>query len=171
MRFVITGEWTRNELLKLVVFFFLLYISAFWVTSLLLFVHKMGFSYTSVVEHYLGSESRYLQARSYQGLLEISHFHLFSMGILMLTLTHLILFVPLTQSTKFIFIVTSFSSAFLEELSGWLVRYLHPCFAWLKLGSFVVLQLSILVLIALVIHALYTKQPSAYDNNVCPVRG
>lgn len=165
MRFVVTGEWTRNELLRLIVIFFLIYIAAFWVTNLLLFVHKMGFSYTEVVEYYRGSEERYTQPRSYQGLLEVSHFHLFAMGILMLTLTHLILFVPLEIRTKFIFIVSAFGSAFLDEASSWLVRFVSPLFAYLKLGSFVVLQVTILLLIVFVIHALCTKLPSAYTDS------
>lgn len=167
MRFVISGEWTRNHLLKLIVIFFLLYISVFWVTNLLLFSHKLGFSYTSIVEHYRGSEVAFKQPRSYQGLLEQSHFHLFAMGILMLTLTHLVLFVPLELKTKLFFIISSFSSAFLDEASGWLIRYLHPGFAYLKLLAFSCLQLSILLLIGFVLHALFTAAPSAYtDSNV-----
>ena len=170
MRFVISGEWTRNHLLKLIVVFFLLYIAAFWWTNTLLFWHKMGFSPQGIAEYYRGSETRYLQPRSYQGLLEVSHFHLFSMGILMLTLTHLVLFVPLAMRTKFIFIIASFSSAFLDEASGWLIRYVHPLFSYLKLGSFAVLQLSIACLIVLVLHALFTKQPSAYTDSAQPGR-
>lgn len=162
MRFVISGEWTKNHLLKLIIIFFLLYIAVFWVTNALLFYHKLGFSYSSVVEYYRGSESRYLQPRSYQGLLEVSHFHLFAMGILMLTLTHLVLFVPLQVKTKVFFILSSFGSAILDEASGWLTRYVHELFAYLKLVSFAALQLSIIALVAAVLYALFSSQPSAY---------
>ncbi len=162
MRFVISGEWTKNSLLRLIMLFFLLYISLFWVTNLLLFFHKMSLSAQAISEYYLGSEQRYLQPRSYQGLLEVSHFHLFAMGILILTLTHLLLFAQLSYRLKANLILCTFSSAFLDELAGWLIRFVHPGFAYLKIAAFVGLQLSMLAVIVLVLVALLKRQPSAY---------
>jgi hypothetical protein len=92
MRFVVTGEWSRNRLLQTIVVLYVLYVAGLWVTNTLLYFNKMSLSYSSVVEYYLGSEERFLQPRSYQGLLEVSHFHLFAMGMLLLVLTHLMLF-------------------------------------------------------------------------------
>ena len=97
MRFFISGEWTRNSLLKLIVVFFLLYVTVFWLTNALLYFHKMGLTYESVVDYYLGSEEKFLQPRSYQGLLEISHFHLFSMGDLQVLLEILQMFMQLVS--------------------------------------------------------------------------
>ena len=164
MRFVISGEWTRNSLLSLIVFFFLGYMILFWLSNGFLFFHKMSFSYQSVVDYYLGSEAKYTQPRSYQSLLEISHYHLFSMGILMLTMTHLLLFVPLSASTKAWLICLSFGSAISDELSNWLVRFVSPSFAYLKLASFFILQASLLATILIVGWALITKMPSAYTD-------
>ncbi|HXK26981.1 MAG TPA: hypothetical protein VJ646_01860 [Candidatus Binatia bacterium] len=165
MRFVVTGEWTRNHLLRLIVFFFLAYVAIFWLTNALLYFNKMGLTYESVVNYYLGSEERFLQPRSYQGLLEISHFHLFSMGILMLTLTHLLLFVPLAPQRKALLICLSFGSAFLDEASSWLIRFVHPWFAFLKILSFCTLQLTLLILMGYVLSALLKQTPSAYTHD------
>ena len=41
------------------------------------------------MDYYLGNEALFTSPRSYQGLLEVSHFHLFAMGMLLLVLTHL----------------------------------------------------------------------------------
>lgn len=166
MRFVITGEWTRNSLLKLIIVFFLLYVAAFWLTNALLYFHKMGLTYQSVVDYYRGSEEKFLQPRSYQGLLEISHFHLFSMGILMLTLTHLLLFVPLHPKWKALFICLSFGSAFLDEAASWLIRFVHPFFAYVKIASFLTLQGSLLIVMVCTLLALLTKSPSAYTDDL-----
>ena len=114
MRFVVTGEWNRNNLLRLIVVLFLIYTVIFWLTNTLLYFHRMGLTYGSVVSYYLGSEERFLQPRSYLGLLEISHFHLFSMGILILTLTHLLLFVPMKVKVKFWLILLSFLGALMD---------------------------------------------------------
>ncbi len=166
MRFVISGEWTRNHLLKTIIIFFLAYLFFFWWTNLFLFLTKLGFSYESVVDYFRGSEERYMQPRSLQGLLEVSHFHLFAMGILMLTMTHLILFVPFSIKTKMFYICAAFSSAFLDEASGWLIRFVAPEFAWLKLISFSALQIVLALLMLFVLRALIFEQPSAYTDGL-----
>ncbi|RMG34104.1 MAG: hypothetical protein D6732_10870, partial [Methanobacteriota archaeon] len=43
---------------------------------------------------------------------------------------------------KIFAIVAFFASALLGEASGWLVRFVHPLFAWLKMASFITLELS-----------------------------
>lgn len=162
MRFVVTGEWTRNQLLKLIIFFFVLYIVLFWMTNFFLFSHKMGFSISGIQTHYLGLEEQYLEPRSIETMLEVTHFHLFAMGFLMLTITHLLLFVPLPGWLKISLIVLSFGSALLNEVSGWLVRFVHPSFAYLKFLSFLLLQLSIPVVLGCTIFALVKNSRSAY---------
>lgn len=168
MRFVITGEWSQNSLLKLIVTIFLLYIAAFWVTNALLYFHKMGLTYQSVVDYYRGSEANFRQPRSYQGLLEISHFHLFAMGVLILTLTHLVLFVPLKVTVKFWLILLSFLGALFNEAGGWLVRFVHPLFAYFKIASFLLLQGTLAVLIIAVLAAVFGNAKNSYNNGRNP---
>jgi hypothetical protein len=162
MRFVITGEWSKNRLLQLIIVLFVVYVAMLWLTNALLYFHKMGLTYGSVTEYYLGSEEKFLPPRSYQGMLEISHFHLFAMGILLLTLTHLMLFVPLRSEIKPWFIVIPFSAALLDEGGGWLVRFVHPLFAYLKIAGFVVLEISLAVLICVSLWAVFTGTQDAY---------
>ncbi len=166
MRFVITGEWTRNRLLQTIVALYALYVSALWVTNALLYFSKMSLSYASVVAYYLGSEERFLPPRSYQGLLEVSHFHLFAMGILLLVLTHLMLFVPLKNGTKAWLIALPFLSGFLSEGSGWLVRFVHPGFAYLKIASFLLLQGSLAALIIAALWAVFTGSQHNLDSGL-----
>ncbi len=166
MRFVITGEWTRNRLLQTIVALYALYVSALWVTNALLYFSKMSLSYASVVAYYLGSEQRFLPPRSYQGLLEVSHFHLFAMGTLLLVLTHLMLFVPLKNGTKAWLIALPFLSGFLDEGSGWLVRFVHPGFAYLKIASFLLLQGSLAALIIAALWAVFTGSRRNLDSGL-----
>lgn len=165
MRFVLTGEWSRNRLLRLILLMFLFYISVFWLTNGLLYFQKMGLTVQSVVEYYRGSEARYLQPRTYQGLLEISHFHLFAMGILIMTLTHLALFVPMPVRIKFWSILSCFASAFLDEASAWLVRFVSPLFAYVKIASFLVLEGSLAFLVLATFIALLGNLPKAYNDD------
>ncbi len=170
MRFVITGEWTRNRLLKAIVWCFLVYTFFLWLTNAGLYFHRMGLTPASVVEYYRGNEEKFLQPRSLVGLLEQLHFHVFAMGILLLTLTHLLLFVPVSMKTKAWGIAGAFASALTGELAGWGVRFVHPMFAYVKIAAFVVLQGTVLWLMVMVAWALVTEAPSSYGRPAAPPR-
>jgi hypothetical protein len=165
VRFVVSGEWTRNHLLKAIVWCFLGYTLLLWVSNFGMYFSKMSLSPQSVVDYYLGNEESFQQARTVQGMLEVLHFHAFAMGILLLTLTHLLLFVPVSMRVKAWGICTAFVSGIGDELSGWAVRFLHPGFAYAKVGFFVLLQSVLLVLMVLVARALLFEQPSAYTES------
>jgi len=165
MRFVVTGEWTRNRLLKAIVSCFLAYTFILWITNMGLYFSKMSLYPSSVVDYFRGNEERFLEPRSLVGLLEQLHFHSFAMGILLLTLTHLLLFVPLSMRTKAWGICTAFVSGIIGELAGWGVRYLDPSFAYLKIFCFVLLQTVIFWLMLIVARALLLDAPSAYSGD------
>ena len=164
MRFVVTGEWTRNRLLKVIVSCFLAYTFILWVTNAGLYFARMSLTPSSVVDYYLGNEERFLQPRSLGGMLEVLHFHSFAMGILLLTLTHLLLFVPLSARIKAFGIGASFAAGIGDELAGWGVRFVHPCFAYAKIFFFVSLEGLILWLMILVARALFVEAPSDYES-------
>jgi hypothetical protein len=162
MRFVITGEWSRNRLLQTIVVLYCIYVALLWVTNALLYFQKMGLTPESVVHYYLGSEEDFLQPRSYQGLLEVSHFHLFAMGMLLLVLTHLMLFVPLAGRLKAWLIALPFAAALLDEGAGWAVRFVDPSFAWLKIAGFLALQASLAALVGCSLWAVFRGSSAAY---------
>lgn len=163
MRFFVTGEWTRNRLLQTIVALYALYVSGLWLTNALLYFNKMGLTPSSVTDYYLGNEAIFTSPRSYQGLLEVTHFHLFAMGMLLLVLTHLMLFVPVSNRLKAWLIVVPFFSAFLDEGAGWLVRFGHPAFAWAKIGGFLLLQTSLATLIVVALWAVFSGSQRNYN--------
>jgi hypothetical protein len=163
VRFVITGEWSRNRLLQTIVALYATYVIGLWLTNALLYFSKMSLTAASVVEYYLGSEDRFLSPRSYQGLLEVSHFHLFAMGMLLLVLTHLMLFIPVKSHIKAWLIVVPFVSALLDEGSGWLVRFVSPHFAYLKIAGFLMLEASLAVLVGLSLWSVFAGSQRNYD--------
>ncbi len=162
MRFVVTGELSKNRLLQLIIVIFIIYVIGLWLTNALLYFQKMDLTYVSVTEYYLGSEERFLQPRSYQGMLEVSHFHLFAMGLLLLTLTHLMLFVPVSWNLKAWLIIIPFFSALTDEGSGWLVRFVHPGFAYLKIAGFLALEISLAVLVVICLWSIFRGSPEHY---------
>jgi hypothetical protein len=162
VRFIVTGEWSRNRLLQLIVVLYLVYVAALWVTNALLYFQSMALTPSSVAAYYLGSEERFLPPRTFRGMLEIAHFHLFAMGLLLLVLTHVMLFVPVGNATKIVMIVVPFGSALLDEGAGWLVRFVHPGFAWAKIAGFVLLQGSLAALIVVSLWAVFRGTVESY---------
>jgi hypothetical protein len=162
VRFVITGEWRRNQLLQAIVVLYCLYVALLWVTNALLYFEKMTLAPSSVVAYYLGSEEQFTEPRSFQGLLEVSHFHLFAMGMLLLVLTHLVLFVPVSNRSKAWLITLPFLAALLDEGSGWLVRFVDPVFAWAKVAGFLSLQASLAVLVGVSLWAVFRGSSRSY---------
>jgi hypothetical protein len=150
MKFFISNDIRNNSLLKLIVILTLVFLFFLWLTDLLLYF-KIGFSYESIVDYYRGSEENFREPKSYLGLLEESHFHFFSMAIILVTLNHLILFSKIKNVWKLIIILASYISAFGDIAGGWLIRYISPSFAYFKLGSVIVLQISFAALLVLVL--------------------
>jgi hypothetical protein len=162
MRFFVTGEQKRHVLLNTIVLLFLGYIALLWISNALMYFHKMGLTANSVVDYYLGSEENFTQPVSYRSLLEVAHFHLFSMGILVLTLSHLLLFTPLAVPLKVWLTGLTFFSAVANEAAGWLVRFVHPAFAYFKIGSFLLLEASLAILIIAVSISLLVQRRESY---------
>lgn len=164
MRYVITGEWNRNQLLRLVLFFFLVFILFFWVTNWLMYFSKMSLDPASVVSYYRGDPTNEFgqPPRPLSAIAETSHFHLFAMGVLVMTLTHLVLFLPVPGGVKAALTMITFLSALLDQGAIWLLRFVHPAFAWLKVGSFLVLQAALLGLLVALIVGVIRPGRNAY---------
>jgi len=154
MRFFVTGEQNRQLLINTLILMFLAYVVLLWLSNGLMYFHKMNLTPESVVAYYLGSEQEFTQPKSYQSLLEVSHFHLFAMGMLILTLTHLMLMTDLPTLVKVWLSVVIYTAAIADEAGGWLVRYVDPGFAYFKIGAFLLLELSLAVMVIVVILSL-----------------
>lgn len=154
MKFLVTGEHLEEErgLIRLAIGISLVLILFWWLSNVLLFVNKMGFSYSSVVEYYLGQEETFKSPVTYSGLLEVTHAHLFAFAFMLILLNHLVIFAAISASARYALIAATSAGGALDILSGWLILYLHAGFAWLKIFSFVAFEIS--VAISLIVIAL-----------------
>ena len=141
MKHLQSGGFQSNPHMRLTLGLAIVLLSVFWLTNAALFFAHMNLDSASVVAYYRGDESRFMAPRSAESLLEVTHMHLPMFALVLLLLTHLVIFAPLQRAQKTALIVAAFGSALLMEAGGWLTRFAHPGFAWLKLGAFVVFQL------------------------------
>ncbi|MDD2724584.1 MAG: hypothetical protein PHH59_11265 [Methylovulum sp.] len=165
MRFFVTGEQQRKALINALVLMFLGYIVLLWLSNGLMYFHRMDLTPESVVAYYLGSEEQFTQPRSYEGMLEVSHFHLFSMGMLVLTLTHLMLMTEFPVRLKIWISGFTYLSAIGDEAGGWLVRFVHPNFAYFKIAAFLLLEFSLATLLIVVIVSLIRARMRLLSND------
>ena len=157
MRFFVTKDLNKNSALKLIILFSLIFFLGLIVTNFL-FMYKIGFTRSQVTSYYLGNPEIFKQPKSYGSLVEETHFHLFAMGIILMTLNHLMLFSQLKYSYKIWIIVISFSSCILDIASSWLVPYISSGFSILKVSSMIVEQISLVLLIYIIIKSIYSKE-------------
>lgn len=147
MKYMQEGGFQYNPLMRLTLGLTLLLLVGFWATNIGMYFSRMGLRPRTVVDYYNGSEEEFRPPRSVESMLETTHMHLPMMGIVLLLLTHLVIFVPMARGAKVAFIVTTFASAALEEGAGWLVRFVSPAFAPLKVVGFLGLQAALAFLI------------------------
>jgi hypothetical protein len=147
MKYMQNGSFQSQPLMRLTLLFTMALLLAFWVSNFALYFAQMDLTPTSVVKFYRGAEEEYRLPRTYQTMLEVTHMHLPMMAVVLLLLTHLLIFASLSPRLKTAIIVTAFVSALSFESSGWLVRFVAPEFAWLKVAAFLVLQATIAFLL------------------------
>jgi len=161
VRFVVTGEWDHNRLLQVVVVLYCFFVVLLWLTNWMLYFDAMDLTTASVVEHYLGNEEEFRAPRTYRGMVELAHFHLFAIGMLMMVLTHLALFIPVRASTKLALILVPFFSALFEESAGPLVRWGGAGFAWTKIAGLLLLQGSLAALVGIALWSVFAGRQAA----------
>ncbi len=147
MKYMQEGGFQNNPLMRLTLGLTLALLLGFWATNLAMYFSRMNLKPSSVVTYYNGSEEDFRAPRSAGSMLETTHMHLPMMGVVLLLLTHLAIFVPLSRGARVGLILTAFGSAVFEEAGGWLVRFVSPDFAPLKVIGFVGLQSAIALLI------------------------
>jgi hypothetical protein len=147
MKYMERGGFQGHPLMRLTLLWALAFIAGLWFTNAFMYLSRMSLTPASVQAYYLGSAEEFSQPKTAQALLEVTHVHLPIMGVVLLMLTHLMIFSPYSERFKKGFIAASFASAFLGEAAGWLTRFAHPAFAWLKIASFLVFQACLAFLI------------------------
>ena len=147
MKYLQNGGFQNNPHMRLTLGLAVLLLAGFWITNAALWFAHMDLSPASIVRYYRGDEAAFMAPRSAESLLEVTHMHLPMFAMVLLLLTHLVIFAPLSSRLKTALIVGSFGSALVMEGGSWLVRFADPAFAWLKLAAFLVFQTLLAALI------------------------
>ena len=108
---------------KLIYSFFLLFTVAGFVTIGLYQCRIIGWGVEAVVAYYQGNEAAMMFPKAFLQLLEVSHAHAFIMGIIYLTLAHILVATRLGRAWKLFLVIGGFVVTFLDLIGPWLLRY------------------------------------------------
>jgi hypothetical protein len=121
-----TGGFQNHPLMRMTLAWTMVFAAGLWVTNAAMYLKRMDLTPSSVQAYYLGDAAEYSQPRTAASMLEVSHAHFATMGVMLLLLTHLAIFAPWEERSKRWVIGLGFGSALLGEASGWLVRFVSP---------------------------------------------
>lgn len=123
-------------------------------TLVALSVGRMGLSPAAIVAHYRGGESEMSFPKTVWQLVEVSHFHLFTVPIVVLILSHLLYGTPASARLRIWLTSITFLGAFLDAVGPWALRYLSAGFSYVLLigwiflagGAFMIVMLTLLAM-------------------------
>ena len=148
MKYMQTGGYQQQPLMRLTLGLTLVFLLFFVATGFALYFSKMSLDPASVVSYYNGSDADFRPPRSAGSMIEVAHAHLAMMALVLLMLTHLFIFAPFSRRVKGWSISLAFVFGLLDEGAGWLVRFVDPAFAFLKVVGFTGLQTTLLFLLS-----------------------
>jgi hypothetical protein len=157
MKYLQSGGFRNHPLMRLTLGCTLVLLAGLWLTTALMYCRNMSLDPASVVAYYRGDEARFMEPRTYGSMLEVTHMHLPMMALVLLLLTHLAIFLPWPVRARATLIASTFAFALLGEGASWLVRFVSPAFAPLKVAAFLGLEATLGGLI--VGMALYLATP------------
>ena len=133
---------------------------------------RMGLDPQSIAAHYRGAEGEMSFPKTFWQLMEVSHFHLFTIPIVVLILSHLLYATPASPRLRVYLTSITFTGAFLDAVGPWAVRYLSGAFAYLLLVGWVLLAGGALLIVALTLVAMWgPRQWSARSDSPAPSDG
>ena len=143
MKYMQSGGFRNHPLMRLTLGCSLVFLAGLWLTNALMYFRNMTLALASVVAYYRGDEERFLEPRTYGSMLEVTHMHLPMMALVLLLLTHLAIFLPWSMRARAALIVSTFGFALGGEGAGWLVRFVSPAFAPIKVVCFLGLEATL----------------------------
>jgi len=99
-------------------------------------------------------------AVTYRKLLEVTHFHLFTVPVFLLIIAHLFMLTGLSSTAKTVWIAAGWLSAFVHLLAPWLIRYGGAAwsFTYPVSGAAMGLALSVMTVYPMIVMWLPRKE-------------
>jgi hypothetical protein len=98
-------------------------LSVLGLASLVALATRAGTTPSAIATYYRGDDSELAFAKTFWELVETSHFHLFTVPVVALIISHLLFGTATSSRTRVGLTVVVFAGALLDAIGPWLVRY------------------------------------------------
>jgi len=140
---------------KLSIFYYLLFSLLLVISAVMLFEHKIGFSFNSILEYYVGNEEKFIPAKSLTGILKIILPHIFVFGLLAMVLLHFLVFTEHRyKKATSVLIYLTFITVLIEMFIPFLIVSGFEFFVYIKLLSFVLFLMLVLYISWLLLYSM-----------------
>jgi hypothetical protein len=142
---------------------FLVFSLASYAVMVALAVDRSGFTASSAASYYAGGGDVYPKTRG--ELLEVTHFHLFSMPLLLFVQGHLFLMTCWPQRLKIALVYAAFAGCALDLAAPWLVVYVSRDLAVAKVLARILLGPSLLAFALVPLWEMWSQRDEAHPGN------
>ncbi len=125
-------------------------------------VGRIGITPGAIAVYYRGSESEMSFPKQFWQLAEVTHFHLFSISVVLLILSHLLSATPVSTRARLGVIGATSAGAFLDLFAPWAVRYLSGAFAYALLSAWLLLAGGMICMLA--VSLVFMWGPERWSN-------
>ncbi len=152
-----------RKILAVIIFLFAITNLFFVAINFHLYLNKIGLGINNIAEYYLGNQAKFIKPKSLTGLIQISYFHFLAMALYLMTLSHFLFL----MNDKFNISITLllFFFALTDNLSGILIVLIGISFSIVKLISFLLFQILLIVTSGIIISRLIKLKFSFSNNN------
>ena len=140
---------------------FLLFCFANYAVMSALAISRSGLSAHSIATYYGGDATALVYAKTPAELLEVTHFHLFAMPLLLFVQGHLFLLTRWPMRRKVILVVAAAVGIGLDLAAPWLIIYVSPGLAMVKNAARVLMAAGFIAFAAVPIWEMWFARPAA----------
>ncbi len=123
---------------------FAAYLAVQAVSAAALFALKLGGDSQGIRAFYAGSPERFVAAKSLAGILEVAVPHVVAIPLVLFAAIHVVGFARALPRRAFsVLVALSFGSALVGTGSGFVIRWIAPALAWIKIAAFAGLETAL----------------------------
>ena len=135
-------------------------------TLIALSMGRVGFHPHALAAYYRGGETEMSFPKTFWQLTEVSHFHLFTVPVVALILSHLLYGTMVSTRVRVGLTLAVYLGAFLDALGPWAIRYLSGSFAYVLLLGWILLAGGMLAIVFFTLISMWTRSPQAAPSPV-----
>ncbi len=125
-------------------------------------VGRIGITPGAIAVYYRGGENEMSFPKQFWQLAEVAHFHLFSISVVLLILSHLLSATPVPARARLAVIGATTAGAFLDIGAPWAVRYVSGAFAYALLVAWLLLAGGMLCMLAISLVCMWGPERWSY---------